>query len=213
MKYLGILAALALTACSSSDPATPPTGDASAGTADSGGDGGAGAYPPSPYGTDVGDTMPDLAFDGWKQGDYDVAKAAETHLSEFYDPSGAAGRKLLVINVCSVWCLPCKNAFDAFKDKAAGYAAQGATLLSVLYENAEVKPIALPEAAAYAKDRGVAIPMFIDPAYQLSQAVRPPEVPSYIIVSARDMKVLGTVKNAIDAPPWAFVDQKLAEIH
>lgn len=210
MKYLGFLAALALTGCSTSDPATPASDDA--GRMGDAGDA-APTYPTSPYGTDVGETLPDLTFDGWKDGDYDVAKAAKTRLADFYDPSGAAGRKLLVLNLCSVWCLPCKGAFDAFKDKGTEYASKGVTIVSVLYENGDAKPIALTDAVTFVKERGVSIPILIDPAYQLSEAVRPAEVPSYVVVSARDMKVLGIVKNANDGPPWSFIDQKLSEIH
>jgi hypothetical protein len=209
MRLTMTAAAIAVAACSSSDdPSTPapPVADASTSpvTTDAGP-----VYAPSPYGVEVGDTIANLSFSGWSAAPYTTAGAVR--FSDFYDPAGSSGRKMLVVNVCSVWCVPCQKAYADFREKAADYAAKGVAFLSVLYENADVKPISADEGAAYATKNGVGIPVAIDPAYQLSNAVRPAEVPSYIVISVRDMKVLGTLKSA-DAGPWAFVDQKLSEI-
>lgn len=211
-------AALALAACSSSsdDPAKPATVTPSGTTPDASNttpppvtsDAGP-VYAPSPYGVEVGDTIANLSFAGWSTAPYTTA--GTVRFSDFYDPNGTSGRKMLVVNVCSVWCLPCQKAYADFKAKAADYAAKGVSIVSVLYENGETKPVSVEEAAAYATKNEVAIPIAIDPAYQLSNAVRPVEVPSYIVISVRDMKVLGTLKSA-DSGPWAFVDQKLTEI-
>jgi hypothetical protein len=198
MRLAIFAAVLGVAACSSSDdPAKPAattptdtTPDGSTKPADPVTPDAGPAYAPSPYGVEVGDTIANLSFTGWPAPPYTT---------------------ILVVNVCSVWCVPCQKAYADFKAKAADYSAKGVSLLSVLYENGEVKPISADEAAAYAVKNEVAIPVAIDPAYQLSNAVRPAEVPPYIVVSARDMKVLGTLKSA-DSGPWAFVDQKLTEI-
>lgn len=218
MRFAIALAALSAVGCSSSDDPVKPanatpadaTPDAATtspppSTADAGP-----AYAPSPYGVEVGDTIANLSFAGWSAPLY-TATVGTVRFSDFYDPNGTSGKKLLVVNVCSVWCLPCQKAYSDFKAKVADYATKGVVLLSILYENGDVKPVSADEAAAYATKNEVAIPIAIDPAYQLSNAVRPAEVPSYIVVSVRDMKVLGTLKSA-DSGPWAFVDQKLAEI-
>jgi len=165
------------------------------------------AYPAGPYGVEVGDTIANLSFAGWSAPPY-AAPGGTLSLADFYGPKW----KLVVVNVCSVWCGPCKAAYAAFKEKAADYGAKGVAMVTILYENSDAKPISLDEGAKYGTDNGIAIPLGIDPGYQLSNGVRPAEVPAYIVLSAHDMRVLGTTKSADDAPPWAFVDQKLSEI-
>jgi hypothetical protein len=199
---------LLLSACSSSD----------SGEGGKAADGGSAAnaaatYPAGPYSTEVGGTVTNFSFQGLSGPDYDPAKVSSTKLSDFFDPSGAGGTKLLVINVCSVWCVACKFVYETITTRSAEYGAKGVAFLGVLFENADLKPIALGEASAYAKERQVKMPIAIDPAYQLNGFLKPVEVPISIVVSTRDMKVLGVTKSITEPNElWAFVDQKLGEI-
>jgi thiol-disulfide isomerase/thioredoxin len=198
---------LLLAACSSSD------NDASKAITPDGGTPPAAGYPAGPYGTEVGGTVANFAFQGLSGPDYDPAKPSTTKLSDFYDPSGAGGKKLLVINVCSVWCVACKFVYETIQSKAAEYRAKGVDFVAVLFEDSTFKPIGLPEASAYAKAQKAGFLVAIDPAYQLGGFLKPVEVPVSIVVSARDMKVLGST-GTIKEPDelWRFVDQKLTEI-
>ncbi len=206
-KSMMIGVVLVGTGCSSSAPSSAPSGSA----ADAGSSAAAATYPAGPYGSDVGSTITNFSFPSLSPPDFAAGKAGTTKLGDFYDPTGAAGHKLLVVNMCSVWCLPCKDEFASLASKAGAYASKGVSIVSVLFENGQVKPISIDEASAYATERAATFPVAIDPQYQLTGLVRPVEIPAYVVVSARDMKVLGTIK--VPSEVWSFVDQKLAEIH
>jgi hypothetical protein len=212
MRTILIVSALALSACSSgetSDPVTAGAADAAAQPA---------GYPEGPYGSEVGQTVTNFSFQALAAPEFDASKARTIKVGDFYDPNGAAGRKLLVFGVCSVWCALCPPEWERLPAKVSEYASKGVSFVGVLFENSDVKPISAEEAGKWAKESGASFSVAIDPQYQMSGFIRPVEVPAYVIVSARDMKVLGIIKIAPNtprdaSPVWTFVDQKLAEIH
>jgi len=61
--------------------------------------------PPGPYGYRVGDTIPCLTFQGYRDG-----KGALTTIStkDYWDPDGSKGINVVVFASNAVWCAPCR---------------------------------------------------------------------------------------------------------
>lgn len=178
-------------------------------------------YPEGPYGTEVGAVMANLAFDAWRDpaaDGFDPARLARFALSELYDPTGSAGSKLVVINACAVWCPLCGAAYgrestypDQIPVKYAQYHPRGVRLLGTLSQDANFMPIGNTALAEWASMFGVSFPFAADPGDQLGSFANIEAAPNYVVLSARDMRVLG-VFEAGDPALWPFVDQKLAQV-
>jgi hypothetical protein len=219
MRTILVASALAFLACSSESgsgsngtPAPPSDGDAATQPATV-----PPAYPQGPYGGDVGQTVTNFSFQGLTAPGFDVSSLREVKLGDFYDPKGTAGRKLVVVSLCSVWCPLCPAEYTWMPDKVPEYTTKGVAFIGVLFENADIKPIDIDEASAFATKKRAPFDVAIDPQYQMSVFTRPVEVPVYVVLSARDMKVLNVIKIAGGSPHdgtplLAFLDQKLAEI-
>lgn len=91
-------------------------------------------YPPCPYGTAVGDVVSDAKFVGFATSK--STSTAEVRLRDFYDPTGATGKKLLFVNVGALWCGPCREetaempaVFEHLHDRVA--------FLQIVFEGAQ----------------------------------------------------------------------------
>src|SRR4051812_2059079 len=95
------------------------------------------SYPVGPYGTGRGATIANLSFLGWKHPvdvNYDATQFESVRLSDFYDPDGHTGVKLLAINASAVWCSVCRSEYADMKTKStyAEYRAKGVEMLGAL---------------------------------------------------------------------------------
>lgn len=94
-------------------------------------------YPPSPYGTNVGDTIADIANFGYPGGTaaWDVVR-----LSDFYDPQQnrgpeGIGNKALWVNVSARWCSYCEGEAPTMVRKCQQNRSKGLVCYTAIFED------------------------------------------------------------------------------
>ncbi|HEY0467844.1 MAG TPA: redoxin domain-containing protein [Polyangiaceae bacterium] len=227
-----IVATCSLVGCSSS-PLTVPETDATdaPGAAPSRGDGASAApgsstsawtpYPAGPYGTSRGATIQNLSFLGWKHPDlagYDPAKFETVRLSDFYDPDGLTGVKLLAINASAVWCSVCRREYQDMHSNAVydSLRPQGLEILGTLFEDNAYYP-AQPQdlknwgaAAAHA----VKFPLVLDPGFKVGAYFDSDATPLNMLIDVRTMTIVQITMGISDptAAYWSQVQGMLAKM-
>lgn len=175
-------------------------------------------YPPGPYGTGVRATLEDFAFLGWRDpvaAAYDQTKLEEVHLSEFYDPTGEKGLKLLWINASAVWCSVCRSEMRDIKTNGvhAEFAAKGVQLIVTLFEDNKsgpARPLDLHNWGS-APEHSIDFPLLLDPGFKLGAFFTSDATPLNMLVDARTMRVLDTTMG-YSSDYWQGVDQLLAKL-
>lgn len=218
----GVLLALpALTACGSNYADVPPelVDAIKHPEAPSRGDSGALGYPEGPYGTRVGDTTRNLCFEGWrnpKADDFDPAKAVPICIDEYFDPSGARS-KLLLIESCAVWCVACRAEYGgsgnrlSLADHLAKRESQGFRTIGTIYQDASAEPATTQVAATWARTFDLTFPFAVDQDHlQLGQFSPPDIAPFNMLIDTRTMTIVLQVPG--DEPGILFqkVDDFLA---
>ncbi len=233
-----VIAALSsLLGCSSSPLADPPSNDTgaepgvlpsgSAGTA-AGASAGAGAvavgpsartaYPAGPYGTIRGATIENLSFLGWKHPDaagYDPAKFEPVSLSDFYDPDGHTGVKILAINASAVWCSVCRAEYEGMHNDATydTLRPEGLEILGTLFQDNAyypAQPQDLKNWGALSK-HAVQFPLGLDPGFKLGAYFDSDATPLNMLVDVRTMTIV-KVTMGISATYWADVQALLEKM-
>jgi hypothetical protein len=211
--------ALLLAACSDEAAGSPGAGGAAGegsggSTAQDSGTGVAMAYPEGPYGAEVGATIADLAFQGWIDpvaAGFDPAALVDITLGDLWDPEGAGGTELIVLNACAAWCVQCRVTYEQDLSGRAATYGDAVVLLGSLAQSTAYEPAAAEDLAAWAQEFEVTFPLVVDPGNKLGAFASVEVVPNYVVVSARDMTILGVFEGA-DPAVWGFVDQKLEQI-
>jgi hypothetical protein len=215
---LAPVAALALSACSSSETQAPfDDGKGSIGAADLGAP--REAYPAAPYGSRTGATIENFGFLGWhapKASSYDTSKLEPVSLGQFYDPTGEQGVKLLVMTSTAVWCSACKQEYKDMAGNVATYEAKGVRFLGALFQDA-TRPTPTPskpsDLVLWAKTFDVTFPFVLDPDLKLGSFFDVEATPMEMIVDAKTMKILGITEGWVtkgDASLWSELDTLLA---
>jgi hypothetical protein len=145
-------------------------------------DSGALSYPDPPYGGQVGDTIQNLCFVGWKNpkaDGFDPDKAVPICIDEFYDPSGTRN-KLLLIESAAVWCAPCRTEYGGSGNRPslathlARRQSQGFRLLGTLFQDASAEPADMMDASLWARTFDVSFPFAVDEDHQQLGLFSPP---------------------------------------
>jgi len=180
-----------------------------------GGGGAASAdYPSGPYGTEEGDVLSNLSFQGFRQPHLGSpsGRALETiAFSDYYDPTGTRGVKLILINTAAVWCSACRSEHEGLPARNDQYQGRGLRIVSTLFQDAAQHPATLRDLNAWVEAFASNYPMLLDPDYQLGTFARANTAPLNLIVDARTMtiekKLLGDAESVI----WPFIDASLEQ--
>lgn len=227
-EAVACVAALFLAACSSAPLDDTTTGDeapsSSAGSAPvatpSGntGDYQKRDYPAGPYGTGVGATLQDFAFLGWHDpvaAQYDTSKLEQVRLSEYYDPDGTRGIKLLWINASAVWCSVCRSEMKDIKNNQvrAQFEPKGVQLMVTLFEDNRSGPAKPSDLQNWGKlpDHSIDFPLVLDPGFKLGTFFTSDATPLNMLVDARTMKVV-SLTMGYSADYWSDVGSYLATL-
>lgn len=218
LAMLAPVAALALSACSSSEQQVPfDDGKGSAAAADLGEP--RVAYPEAPYGARAGAIIENFRFLGWhspKKSDYDTTKLEPVSLGQFYDPDGKLGVKILVMTSTAVWCSACKLEYKDMADMVATYEAKGVRFLGALFQDAAMPSPGAAKPAdlvLWAKTYDVTFPFVLDPDLKLGSFFDVEATPMEMIVDAKTMKILGITEGWVskgDGSLWSELDTLLA---
>ncbi len=178
-------------------------------------------YPAGPYGTKRGATIENLSFMGWKHPDlagYDTNKFETIRLSDFYDPDGKKGVKLLAINASAVWCSVCRREYQEMKinDTYATLHPLGLEILGTLFEdNASypARPVDLKNWSALST-HSVKFPMGLDPSFKLGEYFDSDATPLNMLIDVRTMTIVQITMGITDPTSkyWAQVQGMLEKM-
>jgi hypothetical protein len=173
-------------------------------------------YPDAPYGSRAGATIENFNFLGWKSpkdAAYDTSKLEQVSLSQFYDPAGQEGVKLLVMTSTAVWCSACKQEYKDMTGSISSYEGKGVRFLGALFEDDASNPAKPSDLVLWAKSFDVQFPFALDPDLKLGAFFDVEATPMEMIVDAKTMKILKISEGWVaqgDGSLWSDLDGLLA---
>ena len=172
------------------------------------------AYPAPPYGTIPSSVVENFAFLGWKApkaANYDRTVFEPVSLSDFYDPDGSKGIKMIILNGSAVWCGVCNYEADQInrENKYAEYKARGVEFVWSLFEDAEGGPATPQDLANWASTYEVDFPMVLDPGLKLGAFFSSDATPLNLLIDARSMRILDKLLGYDPTGHWETIDYYL----
>jgi len=175
-------------------------------------------YPAGPYGTGLGATLEDFSFLGWHDpvaAEYDASKLETVSLSEYYDPDGSKGIKLIWINASAVWCSVCRTEMKDIKNNGvnAQFKPKGVQMLVTLFEDNRSGPAKPSDLHNWGvlPDHSIDFPLVLDPGFKLGAFFTSDATPLNMLVDARTMKVVSATMG-YSADYWQQVDRYLSTL-
>lgn len=206
---------------SGSDTPNPGAGNQSGGGSDSGAvtpDYRRQDYPAGPYGVGLGATLEDFAFLGWRDpvaSNYDIERMETVRLSEFYNPDGRSGIKLIWINASAVWCTVCRAEMKDINNQniKETMGPKGLQLIETLFEDNDslpAKPLDLQQWGRV-PDHEIDFPLVLDPGFKLGAFFTSDATPLNMLVDARTMQVVDLTMG-YSGDYWQRVDEHISEL-
>jgi hypothetical protein len=179
-------------------------------------------YPGAPFGTQLGSVINNFDFLGWHEPAaraYDPGTFEKVQLSDFYDPDGSKGYKVIMINASAVWCSVCKAEYAGQIDGKSldqhyqEYAPKGVVFIGALFEDASnpPKPAKPSDLGNWGDKYNVTFPMVLDPGFKFGAFFTADATPMNLVIDARTMKITGKVLGGDMKKLWSLVDQTLAQ--
>ncbi len=213
---LGVVATLGLVGCAGEeDPIPAPpfpdgTGQPAANAAQ---------YPAGPYGISPGRVIANYQFVGYANAAEHNDTMQPIQLADFYNPSGeevfpegspyGAGEpkpKVLLIDVSSVWCGPCKVEAESVLPRLyEQYQPLGGEFLVQLADGRNPGEPAVPrDLYRWTTQYDVQYPSAIDPSYKLGALFQADAFPANMLVKTKDMTIVEVVSGvpAEDSRFW-----------
>jgi hypothetical protein len=176
------------------------------------------AYPAGPYGTSRGATIENLSFSGWRHPDvagYDPAKFETVRLSDFYDPDGHTGVKLLAINASAVWCSVCRAEYADMNTNQVYSTSypQGLEILGTLFEDNAFFPAQPKDLITWGRlpSHAVQFPLVLDPGFKLGAYFDSDSTPLNMLIDVRNMTIV-QITMGYSASYWSEVQALLKKL-
>jgi hypothetical protein len=199
-----VLAAIATLACGSGGPEIPSEllqGDCNC----------RGAYPAGPYLADVGATLQDFEFEGFREPAAPNGMRLERiRISDFYDPNGDRGVALLLVNTAAVWCQSCRVEHRTLSARQEQFRSRGLVVFSALFQDAQGDPAMLDDLSLWTEQFRVTFPMALDPEFQLGRYASAETAPLNLLVDASSMTILERYIGDQEAVIWPRIEAELA---
>ncbi|MCC6214390.1 MAG: hypothetical protein IT376_05950 [Polyangiaceae bacterium] len=190
---------------------------------------GADPYPAGPYGFSQYSVIPNFQFLGWRDpaaGAYDPAALEVIKLSDYYDPDGAKGSRLLHVNLSAVWCGYCRAEhaggdyitqdgqqlhYEPIEEEVDARAPRGLRYLEALVQDSVGGPATKADLEGWASEYAMGLPFVLDPNDKLAQ-VRDSlgSFPTNFLITTHDMKIVQKIAGANPDALWDAADQYLA---
>jgi len=173
-------------------------------------------YPAGPYGSRVGDVVPNLCFEGWsnpKAEGYAPSRLAPVCLKDFHDDPAA---RLLLVESCAVWCASCAFEYGGSADRPslgsalAARSDAGFRALGTLFQDKEGNPATPADAATWAGRYSVTFPFAVDDQHQIGLFTTPNAAPFNLLVDTRTMKIVLALEGDEPSVLFGKVDSFLA---
>ena len=172
-------------------------------------------YPEGPYGSEVGDTIEDFAFQGWRNpaaAGFDSDAYETLRFSDYFDPDGERGVRLLLLNTAAGWCSNCQIEHEGLASQLATYGPRGLVIFSMMYHGFELYEGASPQdAETWASDFNVEFPFVIDPTHRMGRYGAAEAAPLNLIVDPRDMTLIEKLVGNQEAVMWARIRDELEQ--
>jgi hypothetical protein len=181
------------------------------------------AYPEGATGVGKGSIIQNFVFVGYAN-KQDNTGLQYIQMADFYNPTGdgkfteenpsfklgAEKPKALLIDVASVWCVPCNmEAHYALPDLHNKYAPGGEFLLTLADSNTPGEPATTKNLNQWTTKYLVDYPATIDPSYKLGMLFDQDAFPTNMIIDTRTMKIVeviaGTPGGFDNSTPPKFV--------
>ncbi|MBI4954473.1 MAG: hypothetical protein HY908_20785 [Myxococcales bacterium] len=175
------------------------------------------AYPDGPYGVEIGEVLPNMAWTGYVNSLTELGLGYHTvQLSDFYNPTGTAvygeGELLpagtpkplaLWITGPAMWCGPCQAEAKYILPPAHDYYFPlGGQILSTLLDNGKGDgPATLTNLDYWAKTYKANYPLVNDPDYLLGPAFAEQAFPANFLVDPRTMQIKVAIAGAPPPQP------------
>jgi thiol-disulfide isomerase/thioredoxin len=189
----------------------------SAGSSSSGGGNSTAPYPAGPYGTAQGSIVQNEQFEGWtdpKSEGYNPNNFKVISFSDFYDPDGKKGNKLILLNASAYWCTVCQAEYNELPtDYTNKYKAEGVVFVGTLFEDANSNPAQPTDLVNWSKAYEVDFPMLLDPSFKLGQFFTADATPMNLVIDARTMKIVAKVLGGDLPTIWSDIDNALSQMN
>jgi hypothetical protein len=175
-------------------------------------------YPRGPYGTDIGDTMANLAFAGKTDANGNGTPVDDPMTTIFlsdYQRHALTHSKVLMLSLCAVWCVPCQIEEPQLVAMWKNYeaAVPGAVkFASVMAQDAGFRDPTESVINFWARRFQVPWDMLIDPQGVQLFPYSPEEAfPFHLVIRTRDMQITAKILG-FDLPSvQAAIDNILSE--
>jgi len=169
-------------------------------------------YPPGPYGTEPGEVAENACFDGWLRPDqaaHEPSTLAPMRLSDFHDPDGARGVRLLIVNTAALWCSACRIEHETLGARARALAPEGLVVLSALFQGNDRAPATFRDLALWVETYGTDFPMVLDPDYSFGLYASAETAPLNLVIDPRSMTIREKFIGDQPAVMWPYVEALL----
>lgn len=197
---------LACGACGSNRPEIPPELLAPSDGC-SGGD-----YPEGPYGSEPGDRVADVCFQGFRSPDTATIREDELEdvsLSRYYDPAGER-YELVLLNTAALWCLACRVEHETLPARAAEFEERGLVVVSALFQDEAGAPADFDDLRVWIRTFEPNFPMALDPDYQLGRYASADTAPLNLLIDARNLEIIEKFVGNQESVLWPRISDELA---
>lgn len=169
------------------------------------------SYPAGPYLADVGATLENFAFTGFRDpraASYDRARFERVAMDDYYDPEGLH-HELLLLNTAAVWCQACRVEHRSLPERHEEFRPRGLVIVSALFQDAASNPAAADDLLVWTRQFETNFPMVLDPEFQLGRYASAETAPLNLIVDTRTMQILERFIGDQEAVLWPYIEREL----
>ena len=170
-------------------------------------------YPEGPFGTKPGDTAKNVCFRGWLEPDRTALvedTLAPVALSDFHDPDGTRGVKLLLLNTAALWCTACRVEHRTLPGHAARLAPKGLVVVTALFQGVDGSPATLNDMTLWVTNYGTNFPIVLDPVYSFERYASAATAPLNLVVDPKTMQVLEKYIGDQSEVLWPYIESELS---
>ena len=158
------------------------------------GDGDGDGTPGDDDGGQAGETIDDLEFTAFLDGDT-AGEPVAVRLSD-YTAAERPGARVIMINAAAGWCAPCMREAEAMPEFAAEYEPRGVVILVAVFEDQNGDPADPAFVKAWVDTFELTVPVLIDTSFQMGQYVDVDVMPVNIFVDAETREILEIAQGA-----------------
>lgn len=155
-----------------------------------GADAGVTGYPAGPYGTERGETLADMQFEGYLRVEPGADEVSYAPLSIAALREADSDARYLLLNVAAEWCTGCRTEAKTLASRAVAWSEKGGALLSVLVQDAAGGAAGQANLDGWASQYDTNYSFVADPQALIAQRFGVDVLPLNVIVRLDTMEIL-----------------------